>query len=143
MKSAVHVRLSFMSLCVFLFITGILLVSACSGQSAKPPAGEKETAVAAQTVSGEVRSIAGSWRTEVSNGRGTWIFHADGTCTLRDPGAQERKARYTYAPKELVIISEFGSTRYTITENNEPRLKLLYRWGDSYDINITLVRMKE
>ena len=129
--------------CVLLLGMAILMSGACSGQNAKIAAEQIESVAEVPAVSGEVRSIVGTWRMEVNNQRGTWIFSADGTGTFRDPGAQERKGRYTYTAKELVISADVGSTRYTITENKEPVLKLLYRWGNSYDINITLTRTSE
>jgi hypothetical protein len=94
-----------------------------------------------QFADGEVRSMVGQWRANISLERGTWTFEANGACTIKSDGLREQKGTYTYTGKELTLNLENGSITYKIIENNEPALKLFTRWQDSYDITIPLIRI--
>ena len=126
-------------LSVFLLVAVVFVFGDCVKENAKNSTAQAEQHEIPAAPS-EVRSVVGTWRTEDVQQRGIWVFGEDGKCVIRPVGLREQKGSYSYNGKELVLTMEHGTSRYTVTDNIEPQLKLAFRWSDTHTINVTLIR---
>jgi hypothetical protein len=132
--------------CIFGTLIAFGLIS-CGGTQTEvkqdvPKKTEPALTTSKKSAGQEITSLAGRWRLNNNNERAIWFFDTSGRCAVRPSGLVEQKGRYQYDGKVLVINFDSGTTRYTILEKTEPKLVMMMRWGNLYNITNVLTRMQ-